>query len=107
MDTVYSVLVRWGHEWDSQSIYYTDSKALFEQLKITDDEVYFPDFSEELKSQLRITREAFIKQNPNVDLLDPEEDMSISEALEWLEVVSPEFPIIVAGETELTCSWNW
>lgn len=109
METVYSALVRWGTEWDGQSIYYTHSKALFDQIcKINyRGEVFFSDFSEELKVQLRITREAFIKQNQDVDLLDPEEDMSITEAMEWLEVVTPKFPIIVAGETELTCSWNW
>lgn len=107
MDTVYSALVRWGPEWDGQSIYYTHSKALFDLMAVTDSAVYFPDFSEELKAQLRITREAFLKQCPDAELLDPEEDMSIHEAMEWLEVVAPEFPIIVAGETELTCSWNW
>ena len=108
MDTVYSVLARWGTEWDGQSIYYTASKALFDQIeKINYNEVFFSDFSDELKSQLRIVREAFIKQNPDVELLDREEDMSINEAMEWLEVVTPKFPVIVAGETELTCSWNW
>ena len=108
MQTVYSVLARWGTEWDGQSIYYTHSKALFDQIcKVDYREVYFNDFSDELKSQLRLTREAFTKQHPDVELLDSEEDMSITEAMEWLEVVSPEFPIIVAGQTELTCSWNW
>lgn len=107
MQTVYSVLVRWGPEWDGQSIYYTDSKALFEQICNTNHyEVYFNDFSDELKQQLRITMEAFSKQHPDVELQE-EEGMSINEAMEWLEVASPGFPIIVAGETELTCNWNW
>lgn len=104
MDTLYSVLARWDHEW--QSIYYTDSKALFEQIERTDSEVFFEDFSDELKQQLRTVRAAFELQHSQHPL-DPEEDMSIVEAMEWLEVVSPKFPIIVAGETELTCSWNW
>lgn len=105
MDTVYAVLARWNSEWDCQSIYYTNSKALFEQIEKTHTQVFFNDFSEELKSQLRATRDAFYKSHPQ-EPLDDEEDMSISEAMEWLEVV-PKFPVIVAGETELTCSWNW
>lgn len=108
MNTVYAVLVRWGPEWDGQSIYYTQSKALFEQMQRADrhEGVYFPDFNEELKAQIRATREAFERQNPDVELED-EADTSINEAMEWLEYVGPKFPIIVAAETELTCSWNW
>lgn len=109
MGTVYCALVRWGPEWDGQSIYYTHSKALFEEMKLIDDrqkDVYFDNFSEELKTQLRAVRAAFTKQHPDVDLGD-DEDMSISEAMEWLEVVTPAFPVILAGETELNCSWNW
>ena len=107
MDTVYAVLVRWGSEWDGQSIYYTQSKALFDTIKnISYKEVLFNDFSDELKSQLRMTREAFNKQHPDV-ALDAEEEVSIIEAMEWLQVTSPKFPVIVADETELTCSWNW
>ena len=108
MDTVYIALVRWGLEWDGQSIFYTKSKALFEQMQRADrhEGVYFPDFNEELKSQLRAVRAAFVTQHPDITL-DVEEDMSISEAMEWLEYIGPKFPVIVAGETELTCSWNW
>jgi hypothetical protein len=107
MDTIYIALVRWGPEWDGQSIYYTHSKALFEQIETVNyNEVFFDDFSDELKAHLRITREAFNTHHPDV-VLDAEEDMSISEALEWLQVVSPKFPVIIGGETELTCSWNW
>lgn len=108
MDTVYVALVRWRPEWDGQSLYYTHSKALFEQMcEDNNKATYFNDFSEELKSQLRVTMEAFMKQHPDVGLLDAEEDISITEAMEWLEVVGPKFPVIVAGETELTCHWNW
>lgn len=108
MDTVYCAFVRWGREWDGQSIYYTHSKALFEQMRKADrrEGIYFTEFSEELKSQLRATRIAFIAQHPDVEL-DDEEDMSISDAMEWLEAVTPTFPVILAGETELNCSWNW
>jgi len=109
MDTVYVALVRWGSEWDGQSIYYTHSKALFDQMKQADrHEGYyaFADFSEELKDQLRTVRAAFVTQHPDITL-DDEEDMYISEAMEWLEVVTPKFPITVLGQTKLTCSWNW
>ena len=109
MNTVYAVLVRWGPEWDGQSIYYTSSKALFDQLDNLDYQgrsLSFDDFSKELKKQVRVVRAAFIQQNPDAEL-EEEEDTSIIDAMEWLEVISPEFPVIVAGETELTCSWNW
>lgn len=109
MDTVYAILVRWGPEWDGQSIYYTHSEAMFEEMKLIDDrqkDICFDNFSEELKEQLRAVRDAFTKQHPDV-ALDDEEEMTISEAMEWLEVVTPSFPVILAGETELTCSWNW
>lgn len=105
MDTVYCALVRWGTEWDGQSIYYTHSKALFEEIKLVDDrqkDVYFGDFSEELKEELR----AFIQHNPNLDLEDTK-GLSITEAMDWLQVINPKFPVILAGETELNCSWNW
>jgi hypothetical protein len=108
MDTVYSALVRWGPEWDGQSIYYTYSKALFEQMKVADrrEGLNFDSFSEELKAELRAKREAFTEQDPDI-AFEEEEDMSINEAMEWLEVICPKFPIILAGETELNCSWNW
>lgn len=111
MDTVYCALVRWGPEWDGQSIYYTNSKAMFDQLYLadhtygSDKPIYFDTFSDELKAQLRAVRAAFVTQHPDI-ALDSEDDMSISEAMEWLEC-SPKFPVVLAGEAELTASWNW
>lgn len=110
MDTVYIALVRWGPEWDGQSIYRTKSKALFEQLKITDNEVYFPAFSEELKSELRARYEQQKIEYPELTSEPLDEEMSISEAMEWLDCYGEDynkFPVILGGETELTCSWNW
>lgn len=109
MDTVYIALVRWRPEWDGQSIYYTSSKAMFDQLDNLDyqgQRLSFGDFSEELKEQVRAVRAAFIQQHPDVEL-EGEEDTSISDAMEWLEVIRPKLPVIVAGETEVTCRWNW
>ena len=110
MKTVYIALVRWGPEWDGQSIYKTESKALFDQLCQTDSETYFPDFSEELKADLRAR---YTQQNLEYPELTPDvfnEEMSINEAMEWLDCYGEDynkFPAILGGETELTCSWNW
>lgn len=110
MDTYYIALVRWGPEWDGQSIYKTKSKALFDQIKKADDEVYFPDFSDELKADLRAK---YNEQNEKYPELTPEplnEEMSLNEAMEWLDCYGEDynkFPILVGGMTELTCHWNW
>jgi hypothetical protein len=111
MDTVYCVLVRWGTEWDGQSIYYTNSKALFDQILLVNhtygsEGIGFDSFSKELKENIIAVRKAFKWENPEVEL-ENDEDISLTEAMEWLECCSPSFPVILAGETELTCSWNW
>ena len=105
MDTLYIILVRWGPEWDGQSIYYTYSKALFEYIKSADlyRKTYFNDFSEELKADIITAKDIFSKEYPQTTLEDNED---IGSAMEWLEA-QPKFPIIVAGETSLTCRWNW
>lgn len=113
MDTVYIALVRWGHEWDSQSIYRTKSKALFEQMKSIEYNrtgVYFADFNDELKAELRARHAQQLLEYPELtsELLD--EEMSLTEAMEWLDCYGEDYhkcPVIVAGETELTCFWNW
>lgn len=110
MDTVYIALVRWGPEWDGQSIYRTKSKALFEQLCRTDSETYFSDFSEELKADLRTRHATQLRELPELTHDPLDEQMSIQEAMEWLDCYGDEyndFPVILGGETELTCSWNW
>lgn len=103
MDSVYSILGRWGTEWDGQSIVYTKSKALFEQLqKDYYKNVYFDDFSDELKSDIR---EAYDKLDLDYDL-DPIEDIDLTNAIEFLEV-SHNYPMVVLDHTEFTPSWNW
>ena len=109
MDTVYIALVRWGPEWDDQSIYHTKSKALFDQIRKadSDEDIYFPSFSDELKTELR-ARQAVDYPELTSEPLD--EEMSITEAMEWLDCYGEDynkFPVILGGETELTCSWNW
>lgn len=110
MDTVYIALVRYGPEWDGQSIYKTKSKALFDQMvKInhtySNKLIRFPEFSDELKADLRVRHAEDLAKYPDLELLD--EDMNIQDAMEWLDGYDVKFPVIVAGETELTCSWNW
>lgn len=115
MDTVYIALVRWGPEWDGQSIYRTKSKALFEQISKTTryNGSYFPDFSEELKAELRARHAQLAIKYPETICEPLDEEMCITEAMEWLDCYGPEydeydeFPVILGGQTELTCSWNW
>lgn len=113
MDTIYIALVRWGPEWDGQSIYRTKSKALFEQMKIADESrntMYFSGFSEELKAELRAAHAKQLTEYPELTSEPLDEEMTITEAMEWLDCYGEDynkFPVIVAGETELTCSWNW
>jgi hypothetical protein len=111
MDTVYIALVRWGPEWDGQSIYRTKSKALFEQIKSTGyEEPSFQDFNEELKSELRARHTQQLAEYPEVTSEEFNEEMALSEAMEWLDCFEGEynkFPVILGGETELTCIWNW
>ena len=109
MDTVYIALVRWSPEY-GQSIYRTKSKALFEQLKITEDAVYFPAFSDELKAELRARHAQQAIEYPELTSEPLDEEMCINEAMEWLDCYGEDynkFPVILGGETELTCSWNW
>ena len=47
---------------------------------------------------------------PDLTPEELDEEMTITEAMEWLDCYGEtydKFPIIVAGETELNCSWNW
>lgn len=116
MDTVYIALVRYGPEWDSQSIYRTKSKALFEQMRTADlaygntESCYFAGFSEELKAELRARYEQQKLELPEFTTEPLDEEMSLSEAMEWLDCYGEDynkFPVVLAGETELTCRWNW
>lgn len=112
MDTVYIALVRWGPEWDGQSIYKTKSKALFEQMQKADQGIgtNFSEFSEELKAELRALHEQQKLELPELTSEQLDEEMCLTEAMEWLDCygeIYNKFPVIVAGETELTCSWNW
>lgn len=106
MDTVYAVLVKSGPEWDGQRIVYTKSKALFDQISgVQWKNVYFNDFSEELK--LEITR---IWDQNKIDYPDCEpedlQDIDIWGAIEYLECTL-NGPVILADDTEFYPSWNW
>lgn len=108
MDTVYIALVRWGPEWDGQSIYKTKSKALFDQM--CDGEVYFSEFSEELKSELRARYAQQVIDYPESASEPLDEEMSIAEAMDWLDCYGLDYnksSFILGGETELTFSGNW
>lgn len=102
----YSILVRWGPEWDGQSVRYVKSKALFELLRDSVDNKYFPDFSAELQEELKEKWVAFDWESP----YPPEgelEDIDILQALEWLEEAYLRFPLTILDSTEFTPSWNW
>jgi hypothetical protein len=112
METVYIVLHKHGTEWDGQSLYRTQSKALFEFIRgysrcgVCP---YFPDFPDALKEDLRVAYEKQKLQYPETD--QPfDDEMSIDEAMEWLDSYGLEyhkFPVILGGTTELISSWNW
>lgn len=104
--TVYSVLVRWGPEWDGQSVFYTESLALFEILRDNcGNNKYFDDFSDKLKAEIKTKYDAF---DWAVDYApDPLEDIDILQAMEWLEHYPMSYPLMVVDHTEFTPSWNW
>lgn len=109
MQEVYSVLMRHDPEWDGQNVIYIKSKALFDLLQSNEfsgDNVYFDDFSEELKRELTVAYEAL---NQEIDYpLDPIGDMDIGAAIELLEYTAlNQFPMVLLGHTECTMSWNW
>lgn len=107
MDTVYSILVRWGPEWDGQSVVYTQSRALFELLQDADAGVnkYFDDFSDELKAEIKAKYNSF---DWAVDYApDPLEEIDITQAIEWLEFYTNTYPLVVLGHIEFNTSWNW
>jgi hypothetical protein len=102
----YSILIRWGPEWDGQRVSYTKSKALFELMRDTRENKYFSDFSLELQTELKEKWVAFDWESPYP--ADGElEDIDILQAIEWLEESSPKFPITLLDSTEFTPTWNW
>jgi hypothetical protein len=114
MDTVYVVLCRWGPEWDGQSLYRTKSKALFDYIDKGDwrwnTVPTFSDFPEELKADIRARYEAQKLEYPDLTSEVLDEEMDLGEAMEWLDSYGEDylkFPVILAGTSELTCSWNW
>lgn len=105
--TVYSILVRWGPEWDGQSVVYTESLALFELLVNSNclGNKYYPDFSDKLKAEIKAKYDAFdwtASYEP-----EPLEGLSILDAIEWLEYLPKAYPLLVIDHTEFTPSWNW
>jgi hypothetical protein len=107
MDTVYAILVKSGPEWDGQRIVYTKSKAVFEQISTLDGEdLYFDDFSEELKFEVMQVLNEYKLEYPETEL-DDLEGIDISSALlEYLEYTL-DGPVILAGDTEFYPSWSW
>lgn len=102
----YSILVRWGPEWDGQSIRYTKSEALFKLLRDSDGNKYFPDFSPELQTELKEKWVAFDWESP-YPAEGELEDIDILQALEWLEEACPRFPLTILDSTEFTPYWNY
>jgi hypothetical protein len=110
MDTVYILLVRWGTEWDGQSIYRTKSKAWFDFVNNRYEDAYFPDFPVEVQNEIRAKYAEQALQYPELTSDDLDEEMGISEAMEWLDSYGEDynkFPVILGGTGELTCQWNW
>jgi len=103
---VYSILVRWGPEWDGQSVIYTESKELFELLKDnTGNNQYFTEFSDKLQEELEKKYSEFDYASPYSP--EPIEDIDICQAIEYLECYTPQYPLTVLAHTEFTPSWNW
>lgn len=102
----YSILCRFGPEWDGQRVIYTKSKALFEAFD-QGKQIYFDNgFSEELKNDLKAAHSRldwWLPYNPGP--LD--ETMSLSDALEYLETFVHEYPITILGHTESNSYWNY
>lgn len=111
MDKVYLVLHRTGPEWDGQRIYKTKSKALFDFIDNYDfdrNNVYFYEFSEELKQDVLEAIKIHNEKYPDNAAEFDGEPIEIWDAMEWLELpYSNKEELILAGDTELTCSWNW
>jgi len=111
MKTVYIVLLRHGGEWDGQSLYRTESKVLFEYLKTFDEaQTYFNDFPVELQQEIREKHAAQKLKYPEYTTETLDEEMSIDEAMEWLDSFGEdygEFPVILGGTTEFTAYWNF
>lgn len=107
MKEVYSVLVRYGYEWDGQDVFYTKSKALFDTLKTTNKALYYDGgFSDELKQDIINAHNTMDWEMPHApEPLD--ESMGLSEAMEYLQEYNISYPIIVLDHTEYTPSWNW
>ena len=101
----YSILVRWGSEWDGQSVIYTKSKALFDALNTANDDIYYDNgFSEELKQEILDKHNAIEWTGQPEDI---EEDMGLCQAIEYLETHSVEYPITILDHTEFTPYWNY
>ena len=102
----YSILVRWGPEWDGQSVFYTESKELFELLKNNaGSNQYFSEFSDSLQKELEKKYAEFDYASPYSP--EPLEDIDICQAIEYLEAYSHKYPLTVLDYTEFTPSWNW
>lgn len=101
----YSILVRWGPEWDGQSVIYTESKALFDALDTANDDIYYNSgFSEELKQEILDKHNAIKWSGEPKDI---EEDMGLCDAIEYLQVHSVKYPITILDHTDFTPYWNY
>ena len=119
MDTIYIILCRYSPDWDGTNIYRTKSKSLFDFINMYNEQrirgnnnttPYFCTFSDELRTELRAAYAAQLVEYPQYSHEPLDEDMTIGDAMEWLEVYGGEyntFPVILAGTAELTFRWNW
>lgn len=102
----YSILVRWGPEWDGQSVIHTKSKSLFDALSEGEDVRYNEGFSAELKQDI-------IDAHNSIDWAMPyspepiDEEMGLTEAIEYLQLYSMKYPITILDHTEFTPYWNY
>lgn len=103
----YSILVRWGSEWDGQSVIYTKSKALFDALRTANDDIYYNNgFSEELKQEIRDAH-ANIDWGMSHSPEPIDEDMGLCQAIEYLETSNVKYPITILDHDDFTPYWNY
>lgn len=100
----YSILHRYGTSWDDQVLVYTKSKALFDTLCLTEENITYPKFSEELKQDIKDA--CILLGIPEPSTINQQMYVDIWEAMstEYLGCIV-EYPIVVLNHTEYVSDW--
>ena len=101
----YCILHKFGPEWDGQDLVFIKSKALFDTIVKATSDIYWDDFSEELKQEI-LEKHRQLDYEAPYDVGPVGEDTDLNAAIEYLKE-SPKFPITVLDVTELYSDWNW